>query len=392
MRNVAPALLLLLLAACAASPPAPPPEEPLFADHLFGPPSQPVDASRVLAVSEPMRRYLAQDIGQLTGIKGRQRALVDALRREGGIKLHYDTAFTRTASEAFDARAGNCLSLVIMTAALARELGAGVRFQSVYVDDTLNRSGDVQFFVGHVNLSLGRRPPETGSNIDDGEQLTIDFLPPPDLRGIKWRVIEERTVLAMYMNNRAAESIVDGRVDDAYWFAREAVRQDPAFASAINTLGVVYRRKGRSAEAAVAFTRALEQDRNNTRTLSNYAATLASLGRSAEAEAVRVRIAELEPEPQFSLFEKGLAAMRAGDYAAARELFQREVTRTPTYHEFHYWLAAALTRLGKDSEARHHMALAKDLSGTRQDADRYSSKLSRLKQAGRLPASRQPES
>ena len=121
----------------------------------------------------------------------------------------------------------------------------GVRFQSVVVEDTWSRHGSLYFLVGHVNLTLGTRPPALGTRLDDGESLTIDFLPPPDLRGIHWRAIEEKTILAMYMNNRAAESLSAGRTDDAYWFAREAIRQDPAFHAAYNTLGVVYQRHGR---------------------------------------------------------------------------------------------------------------------------------------------------
>ena len=57
------------------------------------------------------------------------------------------------------------------------------------------------------------------------------------------------TVVAMFMNNRAAESIAQGKLDDAYWWARAAIVHDPNFIAAYNTLGVAYHRKGRLAEA-----------------------------------------------------------------------------------------------------------------------------------------------
>ena len=53
----------------------------------------------------------------------------------------------------------------------------------------------------------------------------------------------------MYMSNRAAESLTRNRVDDAYWFARAAISQDPHFLTAYNTLGVVYKRHGNLQEA-----------------------------------------------------------------------------------------------------------------------------------------------
>jgi tetratricopeptide (TPR) repeat protein len=380
MRTCAPALLSLLLGACAAVPPAP--ESGRFlADRLFAAPSQRVDARSVFALSDEMRRYLATELADVPGSKGRQQALVEALRSKAGLKLEYDAGYTRNAAQAFEARTGNCLSLVIMTAALAKEMGVGVRYQSVFVDETWSRRDDLYFSVGHVNLTLGRRPPQLGTRIDDGESITIDFLPPPELRGMNWRVIGEKTIVAMYMNNRAAESLASGRIDDAYWFAREALRQDDEFLAAYNTLGVVYQRAGRFGEAARVLAWALDREPRNTTVMSNLANAYASLGRAAEAKALESRLAALDPEPPFAFFNQGLEAMRRGDYGAARDLFAKEVDRAPYYHEFHFWLALALAQLGETEGAKRHLALAMENSTTRKEHDLYAAKLDRLRSA-----------
>ncbi|MCL4689447.1 MAG: tetratricopeptide repeat protein [Burkholderiales bacterium] len=376
-RPVAALVAALALAGCAAVPPAAE-SDPLFADQLFAAPSEPVDASRVFTASEAMRRYIAEEIGDLPGSKGRQQALMDALRNKAKLKLEYDAAYTRNAAEAFEARTGNCLSLVIMTASLAREMGIAVRFQSVFVEETWSRQGDLYFSIGHVNLALGGRPPKLGTRIDDGEQLIVDFLPPPDLKGLNWRVVDDRTILAMYMNNRAAESIADGRLDDAYWFAREAIRQDPAFVVAQNTLGVIYQRRGHLAQAAQVLERALDSEPRNTRILTNLANVYEAQGRRALAQALQERLARLEPDPPFAFFNRGLAAAREGDWRRARELFAREVERAPYYHEFHFWLAVALANLGEPEGARRHLALAMENSTTRRDHDLYAAKLQRI--------------
>lgn len=376
-RPLAALVAALALAGCAAVPPAAE-SDPLFADQLFAAPSEPVDASRVFTASEAMRRYIAEEIGDLPGSKGRQQALMDALRNKAKLKLEYDAAYTRNAAEAFEARTGNCLSLVIMTASLAREMGIAVRFQSVFVEETWSRQGDLYFSIGHVNLALGGRPPKLGTRIDDGEQLIVDFLPPPDLKGLNWRVVDDRTILAMYMNNRAAESIADGRLDDAYWFAREAIRQDPAFVVAQNTLGVIYQRRGHLAQAAQVLERALDSEPRNTRILTNLANVYEAQGRRALAQALQERLTRLEPDPPFAFFNRGLAAAREGDWRRARELFAREVERAPYYHEFHFWLAVALANLGEPEGARRHLALAMENSTTRRDHDLYAAKLQRI--------------
>jgi len=375
-------LLSLMLGACAVAPPAP--QADLFlADRLFAAPSEAVDAGKVFAVSQDMRRYLATSMGELSAFKGHQQALVDALRSKGQLKLEYDAAFTRNAAETFEARTGNCLSLVIMTAAFAKELGIHVRYQTVHTEETWSRSGDLYFSIGHVNLTLGRTPPPYGARVDDGEQLTIDFLPPPRQRGTRWRVIEEKTILAMYMNNRAAELLAGGRIDDAYWFARSSVLQDPDFMTPYNTLGVVFQRHGNLDEAARVLAYALEREPRNTLVMANLAHVYASQGRLAQAQALERRLAELEPDPPFAYFNRGLAAMRAGDYRAARDLFAREVDRDPNYHEFHFWLALALANLGDEERARRHLALAMESSTTRKDHDLYAAKLDRIRSARR---------
>jgi tetratricopeptide (TPR) repeat protein len=378
MRALATLMLALALGACAFAPPAADADR-LFADHLFRAAPQPVQAQDVFAVSDEMRHYLVRELGSLAKTKGRQQALVEALRDSGQLRLEYDAAFTRNAREAFEARTGNCLSLAIMTAAFARELGVPVRYQNVVVDETWSRRGDLYFSAGHVNLALGANPPRLGTRIDDGAQLIIDFLPPPDLRRIKWRVIEEKTIVAMFMNNRAAESIAAGRMDDAYWYAREAILQDPDYMSPYNTLGVVYHRSGHLDHAALAFRHVLEREPSNTLVLSNLAPVLARLGRADESRALEGRLARLQPEPPFAFFHRGLAAMREGDYRAARDLFAREVARDPYYHEFHFWLALALSRLGEDNEARRHLALALETSTTRKDHELYAAKLGHIK-------------
>ena len=141
MNKWAALLLSTLLAACATAP-APQPNDPLFRDSLFAAPSERIDARDVFALSPEMKDYLAVQIAPQLRIHGRQRGLIDALYNKTQLKLEFDSAMTRTAAQAFAARSGNCLSLVIMTAAFAKELGLSVRYQKVYVDETWSRSGD----------------------------------------------------------------------------------------------------------------------------------------------------------------------------------------------------------------------------------------------------------
>ena len=181
----------------------------------------------------------------------------------------------------------------------------------------------------------------------------------------------------MYMNNRAVESLAQGRVDDAYWWAREATVQDPELVRGFNTLGVIYRRHGDLALARRVLEHAIAQEPDNPQVVSNLAQVLSDQGRQAEAAVLRERLAQLE-EPPFMYFDRGQEALRNGDLVTAQAMFERQVSRTPYYHEFHYWLAITNARLGDTRQARRQLELAMDTSTTRGDHDLYAAKLAHL--------------
>src|SRR6266576_3646352 len=206
MRACIVLLASFLVAACASAP-VPISSDRLLNDSWFAAPSERISGNDVFAVSPEMRRYLATDIAANVKIRGTQQGLFDALYSKNQLQLEYETTTTRNAAQAFAARAGNCLSLVIMTAAFAKEMGLTVKYQQGYIDETWTRAGDLYLSIGHVNLILGLKYSEIGAHYYDGDKLTIDFLPPADIRGMHYRVVREETIVAMYMNNRAVESM-----------------------------------------------------------------------------------------------------------------------------------------------------------------------------------------
>jgi tetratricopeptide (TPR) repeat protein len=265
-----------------------------------------------------------------------------------------------------------------MTAAFAKELGMQVRYQSAYLEEAWSRRGDLLLKSGHVNLTLGKRLADSTVN-PFPYSVTIDFLPGEELRGLKTREVPESSVIAMFMNNRAVEALVDGRLDDAYAWAREAVRADPEFLAAQNTLGVIYLRREALPQAARAFEHVLSTDADHTRALANLAEVARREGRTDEAARLRARLARLEPEPPLHFFNQGLAAMRREDYRAARELFAKEAGRGDTSPDVHFWLGLAHYRLGDFEQASRELRRAADASASRSERDPYAAKLDWLR-------------
>lgn len=382
---------LALLTGCAGLPPPLPDRavDGLLDDALFGHPPRPEGADAALAVDEAMRAHLRRLLAAHPADAGRPRLLAAALRGAGALQLDVEDGRTRNAAEAFAARAGNCLSLVLMSAALARELGLTVTFQRARSEPLFSRTGEFVLRIGHVNLVLGPRPAHFDRRVatleTDPERLLVDFLPPEALRGLRTEAIGEATVLAMFANNRAVEALQHGDAALAYAWAREALRHDPGFGAAYNTLGLAYRGAGHAGLAATAFQALLAREPDQVAAMWNLARLLQAQGRTDEAAAWDARRARLEPQAPFAQQAQGEAALARGDAAAARRLFEAEQALTGPSHGLHFLRAQALLRLDEPAQAGQALQQAAQASPDGSLRARYLGKLAALRARGQAP-------
>ncbi len=353
----------------------------LWQDQHFAQPTLPVpaDPARSLFDLSPAMLAYAKSAPTLAQKAGDLRmSLIDSLYRSDQLRLRYDDSRTRTAQEAFDQRAGNCLSLVVMTAAFAKHLGLPVTYQQVAVDDSYSRKGGLDLTSSHINLLMARPQSWTVGIRAALSDFTVDFLPGAELGHRQVTPLPEHTVVAMYLNNRAAELLIEGHANDAYWWAKAAVQQDPLFAPATNTLALVYLRSQLPAAAEQTLQALLRRDPRNISAWGNLAAALSRLGRQADAAQAAARLAQLQPQAPFAYYDLGRQALQAGDAQRAQQHFARELRLQPWQHEVHFWAAVASWQLGQVSDARRHLAQARDNSTSAADEQRYAGKLAAL--------------
>nr|WP_297523998.1 hypothetical protein [uncultured Roseateles sp.] len=381
-------LSVAVLTGCATAPEALSQVDtaPLIHDELFPASRDAIDPERVLAITPKMREFIRSRIPNvgngttlLMDTRDLRHLLLDALYNRNELQLEYDAETTRTAAEAFDAKAGNCLSLAMMTAVFAREMGLPFVFRQIYDEEQWSRVGDLQVVSSHVNIALGRRRTEFRVLGNDEPSLVVDFLPGAQISRQRAMPVDERAIVAMYLNNRAAELMSQAQLDRAYWWARAAWLHDPRLLTALNTLGVIYRRHGDTALAERAFRYVLAHEPSNVQSMSNLAQALRFQGNIAEAQKYEAQLALLQPYPPFKFFDLGIAAMKAGDYAQARDLFAKEIDRSAYYHEFHFWMALANVGLGKWDVVRAELAKAQEYSVTAPQRQLYAAKLESLK-------------
>ena len=178
-----------------------------------------------------------------------------------------------------------------------------------------------------------------------------------------------KTYTAMYMS---LYKIIGDRINFVH---------APAFTSAVNTLGVIYSRAGQPAAAEEAFRHTLLSEPRNVATLSNLVQLLQRQDRQAEADTLALRLEQLQPVAPFRNFNLGRAAMAAGDFAQARDLFLRELRLQPYQDEVHFWAAQAYWQLGRPRDAMRHLSRALDNSSSPDSHDRYAAKLEAVRHA-----------
>ncbi len=401
------ALVCLWLGACAAPQAVVPVLPPPLADERFGVAPRLPDAEALFALSAQMRDFAA------TQLRGRHMqttsalALVDALYNSEKLQLRYDDSGpTRSAAEAFADRRGNCLSLVLMTAAFAKALDLQVDYRQVHAagSDAWRSSGALLVHDEHVNIVLAPSRVSARRVAGRDEALVIDFLPQQQAAELRSRSLDERTLVAMYYNNRAAETLADASTPAAlalaYWWSRAAVLQAPGWAPALNTLGVVHQRAGLPALAEAAWAAALVIDGANIAALSNLEQALQTAGRSAEAASWHRRRMSVEsaPLPIEPLAQARTATGGTADASAVREalgrrdadaalrLAERQAARSGLTPELLLLRAEAHLALGHDRQAQTALAKAAALTPDAEERRRWLGRLALL--AGSAPALR----
>ncbi|MFV7769038.1 tetratricopeptide repeat protein [Shewanella marisflavi] len=332
-------------------------------DELFAlPPQVEVDLRQEYKRSRMARDYIAANLWLANYINA----------DNGGFK--YQDNLTKTPMDTFNARAGNCLSLVLLSASLADALGVDVEFQEVDVPPVWDKAGDFYLVNGHINLRLIPRE-SSETFLADKNALQIDFLPERSMRGYAKRRIDRTTVMAMFYNNVAAESLVEGKYDLSYAYLKQSLQLKADFIPALNTLAILYRYKGLDEKAEVLYKLALSQNSEDMNALFNYGVLLASQNRLEEWAEVHKTLELVRIRNPYYYYDMAQQAYSDHEYQTALTWYKRAVEKADYRHEFYFGLSRAYWAMGDERRAKLNMQKALSLSVDEYNQKRYQAKL-----------------
>ena len=302
---------------------------------------------------------------------------VDAILDYSDNGMVYRNNANTVANTTFNNRAANCLSLSIMTFALAEHLGLNTTFYEVDIPEYWTRRDGFSLLNGHINLRVSA--PETSMVITLGTTYAdVDF-DPQVIRSHFPRVpVSKKSVLAMFYNNKGADAFVANSYTRAYSYFRAAAKVEPKLQQTWTNLGVLYRMQGDFKQAQRVYEHALSLDPENLTVWENLAILYRYQNKREEAAELFSKIETKRKTNPFYHFILGEQSFEDGRFEKALSHYQRAVRLDRKNHEVLFGMAKTYFELGDTYNAVRYLKSAETYAPDDYSAERYSSKLAVL--------------
>ncbi len=288
--------------------------------------------------------------GKLTRAR-KVHAIIEAIFDDRG-GFQYSRRQTLPASEAFEQRSGNCLSLVNLFVAMARSVGVPAVFVEVTDFESYHRTGGQVFLSTHI---VG--------GVWDGRSLeTVDFLPGSPKTYRSFDVVSDRRATAHFYNAIGVEALIRKDHGTAREYLERALASDPDFLPAWNNLGVLERRSGHPEAAVMAYESALSRDAEYIPSIESLGNLQDAMGNGEEAERLRLLAFELKTRNPFYLVSRALDLLESEKPEEAYDLLRRAHRLGPELPEVYLLLGRVALALNRPGEAHSSFAQARRLS------------------------------
>ncbi|WP_444997068.1 tetratricopeptide repeat protein [Aliikangiella sp. IMCC44359] len=292
-----------------------------------------------------------------------------------GFNYHSDTFI---ASDAVTNQRGNCLSLAILTTALARLAEVEVGYELMQTPPIYQKKGNTILTSQHVR-SLLYKPNATADNgfyFLVRPVIKIDYF--PSRGALVQRRVSESEFISMYYRNKAAEAIVEKNTKNAFWYSIESLQYSKNNAHAINMLALIYDREGYTEDAGKLYRFGIGNSDEKLELLSNYFNYLKRNKRFLEAEEIKAQIAEMNVQNPFDWLEVADQALMRGEILSALKYYDKVIELAPYLHHGFFGRAKAEFLRGNTARAQKAFDKAVELAHEKETKAMYEAKLSAL--------------
>jgi tetratricopeptide (TPR) repeat protein len=360
----------------------PKPSYPQSNDVLFASPSVAIPSFDSLVMLTPsqvddIHHFVRRDdIAQLPINKQAHAYLVKKL-----VNFNYEGE-NLSATEALAKGSGNCMTLALLSYAVARELDVEVVFQVMHTAPMLQevRSG-LAVTSDHVRTFLyedKEKDERKGFYFSDRSYAVIDYFPGRYDRG--GRIIDEDQFIAMYYRNLAADALLENNLTLSFELLTLGASYDADYAPILNMMAVVHRRAGDEDTAEGFYLYGLEVSESKIILLSNYHYLLMSQGKLDSAEQIKQTLLSLDDPTPYNWYLLGKSSLEEEDYASAYIYLRKFLKNSPYYHQAYIDLASAQYALGQFRAAEQSLKTALEYTQLSKTQRQYQAKLAWLQQ------------
>ncbi|GAA6186512.1 tetratricopeptide repeat protein [Aliiglaciecola sp. NS0011-25] len=282
---------------------------------------------------------------------------------------------TYTASDALTKHSGNCLSLAILTTALANLVDLDIRYQRVNAAPIYQRYHNVMTLSSHVRTHVFAPETEVKENeiVVARKKMIIDYF--PEKGNVRGDFLNESQFLSMYYQNLAGDSLIAKDYDLTYSLLAKAMEINSEDPETLNTLAVLYKNLGDLARAEKIYHYALNNTSGSVNILSNYAMLLTEQNRQDELSRLQENLSSIEDDNPYRWYDIANRHFDRDELIYALRYFKRSVKAAPYLHEGYFGLAKTYYQMGKIESAKQNMDTAVELTFTPQDKVLYQAKL-----------------
>ncbi|AGH47211.1 hypothetical protein C427_5112 [Paraglaciecola psychrophila 170] len=137
----------------------------------------------IFRLDDKAKAFVKSTIASKTNKIDQMEALVRGIFDRSDLNLLYQGDANNTAIETFHSRAANCLSMSIMTYAMAKEAGFYVDFQEIMIPEFWTRKAGFSLLNGHINLKMFA-PHDPNVFMLNKRSFQVDFDPQSSRSGL----------------------------------------------------------------------------------------------------------------------------------------------------------------------------------------------------------------
>lgn len=322
-----------------------------------------------LYISDEIKQLIDSHINPEDGEEIRVDKLQDILYGEDFLNVQYADEKTHTALEAFYAREGNCLSIMNLYVAMARYAGVDAKFQTVDVQPSWDRRGNLLVLSQHINAT---------GKISVRRRYVVDFTPEIALQQLTSNIVSDLEARALYFNNLGVEALIGAKTEQALIYFKNSLFLDATSSIAWNNIGSTFNLLGDKRLAEYSYRQSFANDNRNATAINNLAKFYRRNGDMRLAREYELAIERFNNQNPYFHYARGNVAMASDDLAQARLSFRRALKLKGEEPDFYFALARVYLELGDPGEGQELVASANELLARNEEIYQPSSQKVRI--------------